>query len=79
MVFGGFISGFSEKNVKPGTVVDTEITHKREFDFYLCSQEGIQVRSPQRRCTGVYVFLERWPTLLVLGHVETGSLSCTVR
>ncbi|KAL7061027.1 hypothetical protein AAHC03_09753 [Spirometra sp. Aus1] len=30
------------KNVAPGTVVDTVITHRREFDFYLCSQEGIQ-------------------------------------
>ena len=27
----------------PGTVVDTTVTHPREFDFYLCSQEGIQV------------------------------------
>ncbi|VDM19737.1 unnamed protein product [Hydatigera taeniaeformis] len=32
------------RNVSPGTVVDTEITHHREFDFYLCSQEGIQTR-----------------------------------
>ena len=31
------------RNVDPGTVVDTDITHPREFDFYLCSQEGIQV------------------------------------
>lgn len=30
------------KNVEPGTVVDTDVTHKQEFDFYLCSQEGIQ-------------------------------------
>ncbi|CAH8464535.1 unnamed protein product [Schistosoma guineensis] len=30
------------RNVEPGTVVDTEITHPREFDFYLCSQDGIQ-------------------------------------
>uniref|UniRef100_A0AA85IZX4 Piwi domain-containing protein n=1 Tax=Trichobilharzia regenti TaxID=157069 RepID=A0AA85IZX4_TRIRE len=30
------------RNVEPGTVVDTDITHPREFDFYLCSQEGIQ-------------------------------------
>ncbi|VDO08985.1 unnamed protein product [Rodentolepis nana] len=29
-------------NVNPGTVVDTNITHRREFDFYLCSQQGIQ-------------------------------------
>uniref|UniRef100_A0A0R3U0B3 Piwi domain-containing protein n=1 Tax=Rodentolepis nana TaxID=102285 RepID=A0A0R3U0B3_RODNA len=29
-------------NVDPGTIVDTDITHRREFDFYLCSQQGIQ-------------------------------------
>ncbi|VDL64861.1 unnamed protein product [Hymenolepis diminuta] len=29
-------------NVKPGTIVDTNITHSREFDFYLCSHQGIQ-------------------------------------
>nr|AAW25407.1 SJCHGC02502 protein [Schistosoma japonicum] len=30
------------RNVEPGTVVDTNITHPREFDFYICSHEGIQ-------------------------------------
>lgn len=34
---------FSARNVEPGTVVDSQITHPREFDFYLCSHEGIQV------------------------------------
>ncbi|KAH9283566.1 Protein argonaute-3 [Echinococcus granulosus] len=34
--------GSRGKNVLPGTVVDTQITHHREFDFYLCSQDGIQ-------------------------------------
>lgn len=29
-------------NIVPGTVVDTTITHPREFDFYLCSHAGIQ-------------------------------------
>eukprot|EP00850_Spirogloea_muscicola_P007880 SM000041S15439 [mRNA] locus=s41:105499:111602:+ [translate_table: standard] len=29
-------------NVMPGTVVDTQICHPREFDFYLCSHAGIQ-------------------------------------
>ncbi|KAM3183791.1 hypothetical protein ACTXT7_009677 [Hymenolepis weldensis] len=29
-------------NVIPGTIVDTCITHPREFDFYLCSHQGIQ-------------------------------------
>ena len=31
------------KNIPPGTVVDTVITHPREFDFFLCSHAGIQV------------------------------------
>ncbi|CAH8441063.1 unnamed protein product [Schistosoma turkestanicum] len=30
------------RNLEPGSVVDTNITHRREFDFYLCSHEGIQ-------------------------------------
>ncbi|KAJ4755541.1 Argonaute family protein [Rhynchospora pubera] len=29
-----------DQNVPPGTVVDTVITHPREFDFYLCSHSG---------------------------------------
>ncbi|KAL5699183.1 Protein argonaute mel1 [Ranunculus cassubicifolius] len=29
-------------NILPGTVVDTEICHPSEFDFYLCSHAGIQ-------------------------------------
>lgn len=31
---------FSDENIQPGTVVDTVITHPREFDFYLCSHWG---------------------------------------
>ncbi|GJN40611.1 hypothetical protein PR202_gb29855 [Eleusine coracana subsp. coracana] len=31
---------YSDQNVPPGTVVDTVITHPREFDFYLCSHWG---------------------------------------
>lgn len=29
-------------NIPPGTVVDTEVTHPVNFDFFLCSQLGIQ-------------------------------------
>lgn len=31
-------------NIPAGTTVDTKITHPSEFDFYLCSHAGIQVR-----------------------------------
>ncbi len=30
------------KNVPPGTIVEKEITHPTEFDFYLCSHAAIQ-------------------------------------
>lgn len=30
------------RNVPAGTTVDTDITHPIEFDFYLCSHQGIQ-------------------------------------
>lgn len=32
-------------NIPAGTTVDTKITHPTEFDFYLCSHAGIQVRT----------------------------------
>lgn len=31
-------------NIPAGTTVDVGITHPTEFDFYLCSHAGIQVR-----------------------------------
>lgn len=34
--------GNLEENIPPGTVVDTVITHPREFDFYLCSHWGVK-------------------------------------
>ena len=33
---------FVEENIPPGTVVDTVITHHREFNFYLCSHWGMR-------------------------------------
>ncbi|KAI0525127.1 hypothetical protein KFK09_004518 [Dendrobium nobile] len=33
---------FTDENIPPGTVVDTVITHPREFDFYLCSHWGMK-------------------------------------
>ncbi|XP_015894999.1 protein argonaute 7 [Ziziphus jujuba] len=35
-------SQFQDENIPPGTVVDTVITHPREFDFYLCSHWGMK-------------------------------------
>ncbi|GJM98059.1 hypothetical protein PR202_ga15034 [Eleusine coracana subsp. coracana] len=32
-------------NILPGTVVDSKICHPTEFDFYLCSHAGIQLRT----------------------------------
>lgn len=32
-------------NIPPGTTVDVGITHPTEFDFFLCSHAGIQVRT----------------------------------
>ncbi|XVF03276.1 hypothetical protein REPUB_Repub04eG0247500 [Reevesia pubescens] len=31
-----------DENIPPGTVVDTVITHPKEFDFYLCSHCGVK-------------------------------------
>ncbi|XP_016461208.2 protein argonaute 7-like [Nicotiana tabacum] len=33
---------FFNENIAPGTVVDSVITHPREFDFYLCSHWGVK-------------------------------------
>ncbi|KAL2546715.1 Protein argonaute 7 [Forsythia ovata] len=35
-------SPWNDENIPPGTVVDTVITHPREFDFYLCSHWGVK-------------------------------------
>ena len=35
-----FMTADTKKNVPPGTVVEKQITHKRDFDFYLCSHAG---------------------------------------
>ncbi|XP_058109523.1 protein argonaute 7 isoform X2 [Magnolia sinica] len=31
-----------DKNIPPGTIVDTVLTHPKEFDFYLCSHWGMK-------------------------------------
>ncbi|XP_050237879.1 protein argonaute 7 [Mercurialis annua] len=37
-----FQNQFNDENIPPGTVVDSVITHPREFDFYLCSHWGVK-------------------------------------
>ncbi|XP_065860504.1 protein argonaute 7 [Euphorbia lathyris] len=36
------VNQFNDENIPPGTVVDTVITHPKEFDFYLCSHWGMK-------------------------------------
>lgn len=35
-------NSFPDENIPPGTIVDSVITHPREFDFYLCSHWGVK-------------------------------------
>lgn len=77
---------FRAKNVQPGTVVDSVITHHREFDFYLCSQDGIQVRHAKaeevlalRGGGGGAIFYFVLPCFVVVGDFETCALPCFVR
>ncbi|XP_026685801.1 protein argonaute 11-like [Diaphorina citri] len=37
--------GSRNNNVRPGTIVDTTITHPTDLDFYLVSHQSIQVRN----------------------------------
>ncbi|KQK14411.1 protein argonaute 7 [Brachypodium distachyon] len=46
---------YSDQNIPPGTVVDTVITHPREFDFYLCSHWGTKGTS---RPTHYHILLD---------------------
>jgi hypothetical protein len=39
-------------NIPAGTTVDVGITHPTEFDFYLCSHQGIQVN-----CCKIFIFM----------------------
>lgn len=46
-------------NVPPGTIVDVDITHPTEFDFYLVSHASIQVNRRSSR----YLILKNNPLL----------------
>lgn len=45
ILFVAFLQVGKSGNIPAGTTVDTKITHPSEFDFYLCSHAGIQVRT----------------------------------
>jgi len=36
-----FYDGQFTNNIEAGTVIDQEITHPSQFDFYLCSQAAM--------------------------------------
>ncbi|KAM7269483.1 hypothetical protein ACFE04_024980 [Oxalis oulophora] len=36
------LNQYGNENIPPGTVVDTVITHPKEFDFFLCSHWGVK-------------------------------------
>ena len=42
-------------NIPAGTTVDIGITHPTEFDFYLCSHQGMILKS----CEDIYCMLEQ--------------------
>lgn len=60
-----------------GTVVDTEICHPREFDFYLCSHAGIQV------CFSRYLIVcyirPSECRFVSPGNQQANTLSCPLR
>lgn len=45
-------------NIPAGTTVDVGITHPTEFDFYLCSHQGIQVIICNSKCyfNNIYIY-----------------------
>lgn len=57
----GYLQVGKSGNIPAGTTVDTKITHPSEFDFYLCSHAGIQVRAvtEQRYHCACEVFYRR--------------------
>lgn len=54
-------------NVPAGTTVDSTITHPSEFDFYLCSHAGIQVRVTHLYSAGVQC---PWPINQTLNNSD---------
>lgn len=67
------------RNVKAGTIVDTEITHPSHIDFYLVSHASIQVKQQFKRLERNYLkikcklfnFFSVNIKFFVVGHCET--------
>ena len=60
-------------NIPAGTTVDVGITHPTEFDFYLCSHQGIQV------CIDKQLYFQNWSfnySFSFLGNKSSITLSC---
>lgn len=63
-------------NIPAGTTVDVGITHPTEFDFYLCSHQGIQVSyTADDRENKLYDLID---ILFFIGNKSTITLSCLV-
>ena len=71
-----------------GTVVDSKICHPTEFDFYLCSHAGIQVRhillSPvEDKLTALYIMMNiEWSWRILVNRVPADQhiiMSCGMR
>lgn len=70
-------------NIPAGTTVDVCITHPTEFDFYLCSHQGIQVKKFNHMILFV-LFICKYIKCIninntftfITGHVTTITLSC---
>lgn len=45
----------SDRNITPGTIVDSHIVHPIDFDYYLCSHMGFHVRLKTRNINILYV------------------------
>lgn len=66
-------------NIPAGTTVDVGITHPTEFDFYLCSHAGIQVRVYLlplvfMRRTSVKYIKAKYCLLQMVSLIRTGLL-----
>lgn len=66
-------------NIPAGTTVDVCITHPTEFDFYLCSHQGIQVGFLFFIFyLSFFLFFMFFYFIFCTGNIETLALSCSL-